>query len=115
MKYLREWTLPDTSFNVVDQVERPDGWGVSFFWYCVCCGETYAKMEVLAPSRKWRGIGGISPTCLGNRWMVPGNLEGPPMVGKEVPHTILLWQLANELAFTDSVNHPYYEDQFLGT
>lgn len=113
MQYHYKWEV-DHGPQIVEEVERPEDWGTSFFYYCRRCRFTYATIE-LKPSdgsnRIWGAVRGLCNNCPGDRWTIPGSLECPFTVGWHVPEPIVKYQLERELAFLTHAQHPYQEDQ----
>jgi len=90
---------------------KPEGYGVSHFWYCYKCGERYAEAKI--EGRVWRAIGGVCCNCRGDRWNIPGTLESLFTVGWDIPEVLVRYQLDRELAFLDSPQHPYNEKELV--
>lgn len=107
-KIKREWFLWDGP-GIAEILDKPEGWGVSYFWYCAFCGDKYAFAVI--ENRLWHGVSGCCPSCKGNKWSIPGSLEGIATVGWNVPLPVAEWQLRYELAFLDHPEHPYNEKE----
>lgn len=97
--------------HVIQELDKPEDYGVSYFWYCHQCGERYAEARIEA--RPWRAVSGVCLNCSGNRWSIPGSLESLHLVGWPIPEVLIRYQLTREIAFLDSSQHPYNEKEVI--
>ncbi len=111
MFYVREWDLP-LGDNVGERFEQVEGWGQSYFWYCRRCILVYARAQLFPADGTVRinqAVSGICPNCPGDKWTIPGSIEGG-CFDPSAPQIVLLYQLSRELDFTTHVQHPHYQE-----
>ena len=94
----------------VELVDKSDDWGISLIWFCTGCGEAYAR-AVMA-KKVWKAVGGTCPFCPGSRWSIPGGVNGLELIGQRLPLEVLLYELWQELCFTESDSHPFSQESF---
>ena len=103
----RIWLLPN-GVEVHEEVDKPDDYGVSFFWFCVYCRDVFAEARL--SGRIYSAVGGCCPSCKGHRWAIPGGVEALHFVGQTLPIEVLQWQLQCEVKFLDHPDHPMNKD-----
>ena len=112
VKYLRKWDLPTLDEPIIEHLERPLGYGESYFWYCVRCRQIYASV-ILNPEdcspRMWCGMGGLCLTCPPHRFLIRGDLTCNPQFRREVPFEVALYLLDREIDFIGHPAHPHNE------
>lgn len=104
----RIWRLPNSDFHFVEKLDKPEGYGLSYFWYCAICSNRYASAQIIG--RTWQASIGCCPDCSGHRWNIPGSIEAVFLVGQNLPPTVLAYQLACELSFLQHPDHPHNKD-----
>lgn len=113
-QFRREWELPE-NIGIEEFLDKPSGWGKSYFWYCTRCGEpfAYARLYESAVQRlaPFRSYGSVCPDCPSDKWQLAGSIEALDFVGESLPRPILEYQLSVELKFLDHPNHPYNEKE----
>lgn len=114
MKYLWKWSLPSgLVIHRHEEVEHPEHWGRSYFWYCRFCAETYASAQLFmeteeeAIPRPWQALGGVCPDCPSDKWSIAGTIESIITVGWHVPVEVAAYQLGREIVFLDHPEHPH--------
>ena len=110
MRYLRKWQLPTFAIHRHEEGDKPEAWGQSYFWYCAFCGEAFAWSQLYdeaATLRPYVAIGSCCSRCAGNRFTIPGSIEGSITIGWHVPLEVARYQLDCEIAFLDHEDHPY--------
>lgn len=112
MRYHREWTLP-VGDNWAEALDKPEGWGQSYFWYCRRCKAEYATAELLTSDgslRIWRAVSGICHNCPGDKWTIPGSLEDGALEDRCLG--VYAYQLNQELRFYFDAQHPRHGDNY---
>lgn len=113
MRYLRRWDLPTFEEPLIEHLEAIDGWGLSYFWFCIRCRAIYANVMLSAEDclpRLWRSIDGLCLTCAPDRWKIRGTLECIAFIGWHVPIEVALYQLDREIDFLCHSDHPHNKE-----